>query len=919
MAERHRPGWSQRQGLIPEGSLTAVGRRLRAVVGSLALLAAMLTPAAPAAAGQCDRLAGDPAACIVHDEAPPGVDVRAPVPLATLVTRPGATRAALGEQASLTRQVPCDGDGENGARVQAVYVYDATAAPGAPRGNRFEALQPHLQRWAAGVDAVYSASAARTGGVRHVRFVTEPDGNGGCRPAFLSFGLSSAAMLSPGLDAIRAELIMAGLVSPDRKYLIWADTSVICGVSSVYGQGSLGGRYSTPAQNNYNNGTVGPSFARIDSACWGMAESTEAHELTHMLGAVLDSAPHHSAAYHCTDEADLMCYDDDFAGPTSVVEVCPPEQAVLLDCNGDDYFSTHPRPGSWLSQNWNVADSRFLIGGGDGTVGGTPGTIDAIVTATPAPAGLPASARVDVATEAAGARVVSWSTRPDCVVTGSGEAVSVTCPASVAAAAVTARVAVANGPTTSASTRLVFTTDPRPASIAVWGRGGSPALVCFPATSTITARLSDTSTGVGVYGVTVYFLRDGQLVGSALTDATGTARSAVSFGAAGAIAAQVIDPRFPATPVTIPVRWGCPATAVDAALDASTVSYASPAVITGTATSVTGPAAKAVVTIDTPDGSQTLLTNPDGTFRAIWAATSSGPVTVTVDGVAATLPLTVTDWTAHLDAVVDQDGVLVGLATRTDHEGRLAAVADTELRVGVDGLVRTVHTDAAGRFSLALAPSATTWNVQLAAAPGRGAAQIAGERQAGASTIELDPVAPGSAGPVVTVSGRVAEAPAGTPVAVSVRTSAGATLTTSAAPDGGFTVELPATESMTVTAAYQTPTGEHRSAPVLVQVPQYVAALTWQSLPTPRLGSPAQVEGRLRLLAVDGSPVSVAVPVHLTYTMLGHRPGGVTVTADATGSFDATIPGFYVACTLVASTPGLQAPVASEPVWITYW
>jgi hypothetical protein len=52
----------------------------------------MLTPAAPAAAGQCDRLAGDPAACIVHDEAPPGVDVRAPVPLATLVTRRDQSR-----------------------------------------------------------------------------------------------------------------------------------------------------------------------------------------------------------------------------------------------------------------------------------------------------------------------------------------------------------------------------------------------------------------------------------------------------------------------------------------------------------------------------------------------------------------------------------------------------------------------------------------------------------------------------------------------------------------------------------------------------------------------------------------------------------------------------------------------------------
>ncbi len=899
-----------------------MGLRLRTAVGVVALVAGLVSATGAARAAQCDPLAadpGDPLACVVHDEAPPGVDVRAPVSVSVLAGRPGATKAALGAAAPDSAQVPCDGDGSSGARVQAVYVYDASAAPGTPRADRFEMLHPHLQRWAAGVDAVYSASAARTGGVRHVRYVTEPDGDGGCRPSFLSFGLSSAAMISPGLDAIRGELIMAGLVSPDRKYLIWADTSVICGVASVYGQGSLGGRYSTPAQNNYNNGTVGPSFARIDSACWGMAESTEAHELTHMLGATLDSSPHHSAAYHCTDEADLMCYDDDFAGPVSVVEVCPPEQAVLLDCNGDDYFSTHPRPGSWLSQNWNVADSRFLIGGGDGTLAGTRGTIDAVVTVAPAPAGLPATVSVDVAADVAGARTVSWSARPDCVITGSGATVSVTCPASVAAVAVTARVAVQNGPTATASARLVFTGDPRPASIAVWGRGGSPALVCLPGTSTITARVTETSSGVGVYGVSVYFLRDGKVVGNVPTDATGTARLAVAFGAAGSIAGQLIDPRFPATPVTIPVRQGCPAATVDAALDSPTVPFASPAVITGTATSATGPVAKAVVTIDTPNGSQTLLTDPDGTFRAIWAATSSGPVTVTVDGLSTSLPLTVTDWTTHLDAVADSDGVLTGLVTRADEAGQLAAVVGADLTVTAGGQVQTAHTDATGRFSLALPPAADHWSVDLAAAAGRGPASLTGERETASTTIELDPVTTGPTASTATVTGRLGGEHTGAGLPVTVLTSAGEALTTTTDPAGRFAVEVPAAQSVTVTAAYQGGPGEVRSAPVLMQVPRYVTALTWQSLPTPRLGSPAQVEGRVSVLAVDGSPVGVAVPVHLTYTMLGHRPGGLTVTADAMGSFSATIPGFYVACTLGASAAAPQAPVVADTVWITYW
>jgi hypothetical protein len=73
-----------------------------------------------------------------------------------------------------------------------------------------------------------------------------------------------------------------------------------------------------------------------------------------------NDTPHHSAARHCTDEADVMCYDDDASGPVTMTTVCPPEHEVLLDCGHDDYFSTDPPAGSYLAGHWNTAGSSFL-------------------------------------------------------------------------------------------------------------------------------------------------------------------------------------------------------------------------------------------------------------------------------------------------------------------------------------------------------------------------------------------------------------------------------------------------------------------------------------------------------------------------------------------------------------------------------
>ena len=127
-------------------------------------------------------------------------------------------------------------------------------------------------------------------------------------------------------------------------------------------------------------------MSRVDLPCWGLGGSdtpVEAHELFHTLGAVQNNAPNStfSASFpdesggHCTDNYDVMCYDDDgvddgapglndgFAWGNQMTITCSTAtDERILDCNDDDYFSLSPAPGSYLTNHWNTANSSFLVG-----------------------------------------------------------------------------------------------------------------------------------------------------------------------------------------------------------------------------------------------------------------------------------------------------------------------------------------------------------------------------------------------------------------------------------------------------------------------------------------------------------------------------------------------------------------------------
>ena len=295
------------------------------------------------------------------DPAPPGVDVRrgrddnqlaadleAGLGKAAAADAPAAGTAALGGTAAAAAgSIGCIGDGVSGWRVQAVY------AVAADRTDRSATVIPTIRsNYAPRVDWQFNQSAAETGGEAHVTFVTEPGAGGStCR-----LSVPVVRLTASGDDSFSntvTELKAQGYNRKDRKYLVWTDANVLCGVGSVYSD-------TRPGLNNLNNGAA-PMFARVDAACWGHAEG---HELMHTLGAVQEDAPHATANGHCYDEPDEMCYDDDGSGPATMVTVCTGRSGALFDCNHDDYFYAGVAPSpNWLATHWNTYNSHWLLRG----------------------------------------------------------------------------------------------------------------------------------------------------------------------------------------------------------------------------------------------------------------------------------------------------------------------------------------------------------------------------------------------------------------------------------------------------------------------------------------------------------------------------------------------------------------------------
>jgi hypothetical protein len=282
------------------------------------------------------------------DPAPAGIDPRVAVGAGSLTANAAALPVPTPAPGTNADGIACAGDGTSGYRVEAIY---AIAGPTGARPDRFQQVAPLIRSsYAPFVEWQARSSAVETGGEAHVPFVTEPTATG------CTLVVRHEVLTTSGADSFSntiTELKARGYNRTDRRYMVWMDASVLCGIGQLYVD-------SQPGQTNANNGAY-TAFARVDAACWGYGEG---HELMHTIGAAQPDAPHGTAGFHCWDQNDVMCYDDDGPGPVVMRPMCPGRDSRLFDCGHDDYFRAGAPPaGSWLAAHWNTYDSRFLLRG----------------------------------------------------------------------------------------------------------------------------------------------------------------------------------------------------------------------------------------------------------------------------------------------------------------------------------------------------------------------------------------------------------------------------------------------------------------------------------------------------------------------------------------------------------------------------
>lgn len=250
----------------------------------------------------------------------------------------------------------CKGDSP-GNRVRVLYV--TTPA----REDRYSTLVGTLRGKAERADYWIWKSARETGGSRHVRYVCQSDNK---TIDITKVVLDNAADNS--WSNTKTYLRNAGYNLSYRKYVAFVDWKECCNADgtrkdNICGRGEIYDNDSA-AQSNPNNGgnMIAGIYLRAANCvnAWG---KTTMHEIGHVLGAVQKSAPRHDGqnTFHPRDEYDRMAYGSNTFIATGCGDTMLDKR---FDCNDNDYFHTSPASGTYLSNYWNSARNKFLVGGG---------------------------------------------------------------------------------------------------------------------------------------------------------------------------------------------------------------------------------------------------------------------------------------------------------------------------------------------------------------------------------------------------------------------------------------------------------------------------------------------------------------------------------------------------------------------------
>jgi hypothetical protein len=300
-------------------------------------------------------------------------------------------------------------------QVKVVYAY----AGDPTTDDHFDAWKNALQ---SDVSRIEQYLELQTGGRRALRF----DMGTSCGPQYVDIQVvhlpqprsayrenATDADTTP-FETLATDVASAlGALPGPRNVFILADG--LTDDADVWGIAQVTGDDSPDSSNVANDGGYTATMwtnANTTPNPRGWQPTVMLHEITHNLGGVEQSAPHHTAGWHCWDGADVMCYDDRTAGSENyTTTVCPSSSGDIpdtYDCGHDDYFNPDPAAGSYLATHWNVYDSAFF--GACTQLGMACG--DTVVPTAPVNTALPTIAGTAQLGTVLMANVGTWLNRP---------------------------------------------------------------------------------------------------------------------------------------------------------------------------------------------------------------------------------------------------------------------------------------------------------------------------------------------------------------------------------------------------------------------------------------------------------------------------------------------------------------------------